>query len=158
MPGLHHRLPGPVGAALADPRVTLEAIADGVHLHPEIVRMLCAAAPGRVALVTDAMAAAGAPEGRYALGGRDVVVSEGVARIAGTDTIAGSTLTQDVALRIAVGAGVPLAEAVEALTATPARAIGRTDLGSLRPGSMGDLVLLSADLRVRGVWTAGIRS
>lgn len=158
MPGLHHRLPGPVGAALADRRVTLEAIADGVHLHPEIVRMLCAAAPRRVALVTDAMAAAGAAEGDYLLGGLDVTVREGVARIAGTDTIAGSTLTQDAALRVAVGAGAPLAVAVEALTATPARAIGRPDLGRLSPGAVGDLVLLSSDLQVRGVWIAGVRA
>jgi N-acetylglucosamine-6-phosphate deacetylase len=158
MPGLHHRLPGPVGAALADPRVTLEAIADGVHLHPEIVRMLCAAAPGRVALVTDAMAAAGAAEGEYVLGGLAVTVRDRVVRITGADTIAGSTLTQDVALRVAVDAGVPLAAAVQALTATPARAVGRTDLGRLSSGAFGDLVLLSSDLQVRSVWTAGVRA
>ncbi|MCC4907939.1 N-acetylglucosamine-6-phosphate deacetylase [Microbacterium sp. cx-59] len=156
MPGLHHRSPGPVGAALADDRITLEVIADGVHLHPIIVRMLCATAPGRIALVTDAMAAAGAPEGDYLLGGLDVTVRGGEVRIAGTDTIAGSTLTQDAALRVAVGAGVPLAVAVQALTTTPAQAIGRADLGRLVPGALGDLVLLSDDLRVHGVWTAGV--
>jgi N-acetylglucosamine-6-phosphate deacetylase len=158
MPGLHHRRPGPVGAALADSRVTLEVIADGVHLHPEIVRMLFAAAPARVSLVTDAMAAAGAPEGDYVLGGLDVAVRDGVARIAGTDTIAGSTLTQDAALRTAVRAGVPLAGAVQALTATPARTIGRRDLGRLSVGAAADLVLLSTGLEVRRVWTAGNRA
>ncbi|WP_159502247.1 N-acetylglucosamine-6-phosphate deacetylase [Microbacterium sp. 18062] len=157
MPGLHHRLPGPVGAALGDDRVTLEAIADGVHLHPEIVRMLAAAAPGRIALVTDAMAAAGAADGDYALGSLAIAVRDGVARLAGTDTIAGSTLTQDAALRTAVAAGVPLAAAVHALTEAPARVIGRPDLGRLAPGAAGDLVLLTAGLAVSGVWTAGVR-
>lgn len=158
MPGLHHRDPGPVAAAAADPRVSLEVIADGVHLHPEIVRIAFAAAPGRIALVTDAMAAAGRGDGRFALGSLSVDVADGVARLARGGAIAGSTLTQDAALRHAVGAGVPLAEAVRALTATPARAIGRgDDLGSLAVGAIADAVLLTGDLEVRGVWTAGVR-
>jgi N-acetylglucosamine-6-phosphate deacetylase len=152
MPGLHHRAPGPVGAALADDRVTLEVIADGVHLHPTIVRTAFAAAPGRVALVTDAMSAAGAADGRYELGGLEVTVSEGVARL-DEGTIAGSTLTQDAALRIAVAAGVELTAALQALTATPARAIGRTDLGRLHPGAPADAVLLDDALHVAAVWT-----
>lgn len=153
MPPLHHRLPGPVGAALARPDVTLEAIADGVHLHPAVVRMLLDAAPGRVALVTDAMAAAGAADGAYRLGSLEVTVTGGTARLAGTDTIAGSTLTQDAALRVAVAAGVTLPAAVDALTSAPARAIGRPDLGSLRPGAVADAVLLTASLDVLRVWS-----
>lgn len=156
MPGLHHREPGPVGAAAADPRVTLEVIADGVHLHPDVVRLVFGMAPGRIALVTDAMAAAGRSDGRYRLGSLDVDVTGGTARVAGTGSIAGSTVTQDAALRLAVNAGVPLAEAVAALTSTPARAIGRAgDLGSLAPGFLADAVLLTDDLEVRQVWTAG---
>ena len=158
MPGLHHRAPGPVGAAASDPRVTLEVIADGVHLAPEVVRIAFAAAPGRVALITDAMAAAGASDGHYDLGSVAVDVVGGVARLAGGGSIAGSTLTQDAALRLTVSAGVPLAEAVGALTLVPARAIGRDrDLGSLTPGKRGDAVLLSADLHVRAVWVDGAR-
>lgn len=157
MPGLHHREPGPVGAALGDPRVSIEAIADGVHLHPQVLRMLLAAAPGRVALVTDAMAAAGSVDGTYRLGELEVDVRGGVATLAGTDTIAGSTLTQDAALRTAVAAGVPLAQAVDAITGAPARAIGRGDLGTLAVGSLADAVLLSKDLHVTGVWAGGIR-
>ncbi|MDZ8201465.1 N-acetylglucosamine-6-phosphate deacetylase [Microbacterium sp. SSW1-59] len=157
MPGLHHRAPGPVAAAAASPGVTLELIADGVHLHPDVVRLAFAAAPGRIALVTDAMAAAGAPDGRYVLGGLEVDVEGGVARLAGgTRAIAGSTLTQDAALRRCVEAGVPLGEAVHALTSAPAQAIGRTDLGALAPGAYADAVLLTADLAVRHVWTAGV--
>lgn len=155
MPGLHHRFPGPVGAALADDRVVLEIIADGVHLHPDIVRIAASAAAGRVALVTDAMAAAGAADGSYRLGALDVEVAGGVAHVVGTDTIAGSTLTQDAALRVTVGAGVPLAVAVRALTETPARVLGREDLGTLEPGRLADAVLLTADLRVARVWLAG---
>jgi N-acetylglucosamine-6-phosphate deacetylase len=157
MPGLHHRDPGPVAAAAADPRVTLEVIADGVHLHPEILRIAFAAAPGRIALVTDAMAAAGHADGHYELGSLGVDVADGVARLVGGGAIAGSTLTQDAALRHAVGAGVPLAEAVRALTSTPARAIGRgEDLGSLAVGAIADAVLLTDELEVRSVWTAGV--
>ncbi|MEH3089516.1 MAG: N-acetylglucosamine-6-phosphate deacetylase [Microbacterium arborescens] len=152
MPGLHHRAPGPVGAATRDPRVTLEIIADGVHLAPEIVRIAFAAAPGRVALVTDAMAAAGSADGDYLLGALEVRVENTVARLA-DGTIAGSTLTQDAALRTAVAAGVALADAVTALTSTPARAIGRPDLGSLAVGAPADAVLLDDTLHVRRVWT-----
>jgi N-acetylglucosamine-6-phosphate deacetylase len=159
MPGLHHRDPGPVGAAASDPRVTLEVIADGVHLHPEVVRLAFLAAPARVALVTDAMAAAGASDGRYDLGSLEVDVVDSVARLTKGGTIAGSTLTQDAALRRAVSAGVALVDAVTALTSTPARAIGRgDDLGALAPGFLADAVLLSADLEVRGVWTGGAAS
>jgi N-acetylglucosamine-6-phosphate deacetylase len=157
MPGLHHRHPGPVAAAAADPRVTLEVIADGVHLHPEIVRIAFAAAPGRVALVTDAMAAAGHADGRYELGPLGVEVVDGIARLRVGGAIAGSTLTQDAALRRAVDAGVRLTEAVAALTAVPARAIGRgADLGSLAVGYVADAVLFTSGLDVRSVWTAGI--
>ncbi|WP_254773761.1 N-acetylglucosamine-6-phosphate deacetylase [Microbacterium sp. cf046] len=157
MPGLHHRDPGPVAAAAADPRVTLEVIADGVHLHPEVVRIAFAAAPGRIALVTDAMAAAGHADGRYELGPLRVDVLDGVARLAIGGAIAGSTLTQDAALRRTVAAGVPLVDAVAALTATPARAIGRDDdLGSLAVGFFADAVLLTSGLDVRSVWTSGV--
>ena len=157
MPGLHHRNPGPVGAAASDQRVTLEVIADDVHLHPEVVRLAFAAAPGRVALVTDAMAAAGASDGRYDLGSLRVDVVDSVARLAGGGSIAGSTLTQDAALRRAVAAGVPLVDAVDALTSSPAHALGRDrDLGSLAPGFLADAVLLSGDLSVHRVWTAGV--
>lgn len=157
MPGLHHRDPGPVAAAAADPRVTLEVIADGVHLHPEVVRIAFAAAPGRIALVTDAMAAAGHADGRYELGSLGVDVVDGVARLTVGGAISGSTLTQDAALRHAVQTGVRLVDAVRALTATPARAIGRgEDLGSLAVGSLADAVLLTGAFEVHSVWTAGI--
>jgi N-acetylglucosamine-6-phosphate deacetylase len=158
MPGLHHREPGPVGAALADPRVTLELVLDGVHVHPVVARLLLAGAPGRVALVTDAMAAAGAGDGDHRLGGRTVQVRGGRAVVAGTGTIAGSTLTQDAALRTALAAGVEQVAAVTALTAAPARALGlESTVGRLAPGYAADVVALGPDRSVTGVWAAGRR-
>ncbi|MEJ1229987.1 MAG: amidohydrolase family protein [Galbitalea sp.] len=122
MPGIGHREPGPVVAAFEDPRVTLELILDGEHVHPDVAALAFRSAPGRVALVTDAMAAAGAPDGDYALGSVPVEVRAGRARIAGTDSLAGSTLTQDRALRLAIErAGLAPADAVAAVTLTPAR-------------------------------------
>ncbi|MGC5169126.1 N-acetylglucosamine-6-phosphate deacetylase [Micromonospora sp. DT81.3] len=156
MRGLHHRAPGPVGAAANDARVVLEVIGDGVHVDARIIRMLFASAPGRIALITDAMAAAGAGDGHYSLGDLAVDVVDGVARLHGGGSIAGSTSTQDAALRLVVAAGVPLEEAVAALTSTPAGAIGMSDrLGSLAEGFSADAVLLTAGLEVCGVWTAG---
>ncbi len=158
MPGIHHRAPGPVVAALEDERVTLELILDGEHVHADVARLLLEQAPGRVALVTDAMAAAGADDGDYRLGSLNVSVRNGLAHLSGTSTIAGSTLTQDAALRRAVEIGVPLPAAVAALTAVPARAIGLGDrFGLIEPGYAADLVALDATHRVTGVWAAGSR-
>lgn len=153
MNGIHHRAPGPVVTAAADHRVVLEGIADNIHLDPHIIKLLFDVAPGRVALITDAMAAAGSADGHYDLGAVKVTVKDGIARTDDTGSIAGSTLTQDVALRRAVEAGVPLGEAVRALTTTPAKAVGYgASLGRLQSGFVADAVLLSADHVVHGVW------
>lgn len=158
MRGLHHRAPGPVGALLEAP-VDVEVIADGVHLHPAVLRTVFAAKPGRCVLVTDAMAAAGADDGGYRLGPMEIEVRDGVARLAGHDgdgPIAGSTLTMDAALRYAVReAGVPLLEAVHAASTAPARALGLTGTGALEVGARADLVALDDDLRVTRVMRAG---
>ena len=156
MPGLHHRSPGPIGAALDRPGVVLELIADGLHVHPIVIAALFRMAPGRIALITDAMAAAGVGDGVYQLGSLEVRVRDGAARLA-SGSLAGSTLTLDAAIRTVVAAGVPLAEAVLAATGTPARAIGRPDLGSLEVGTPADAVLLSASLGVQAVWADGAR-
>ncbi|MBD3941840.1 N-acetylglucosamine-6-phosphate deacetylase [Microbacterium sp. NEAU-LLC] len=155
MPGIHHRAPGPVVAALRDERVRLEVIADGVHVDLDLVAALFAAAGDRIVLVTDAMAAAGSADGAYELGGLAVQVTDGVARLVEGGAIAGSTLTQDAAVRHVVGAGVPLAVALRAVSEAPALAIGRPDLGRLDIGSVADAVLLDADLAVQGVWIDG---
>lgn len=156
MPGIHHRAPGPVAAAFDDERVVLELILDGVHVNSSVARIAFRSAPHRVALVTDAMAAAGSADGFYRLGSLNVTVKDGIAVLNGTSTIAGSTLTQDVALRTALAAGIDESAAIEALTATPARALGRQgEWGMLAAGFAADLVVLDADLRVERVWAAG---
>lgn len=156
MPGIHQREPGPITAAIRDPRVGLELILDGRHVDTSVASMLFALAPSRVALVTDAMAAAGAPDGNYTLGSLDVVVRGGVATVAGIDTIAGSTLTLDAAFRMAlVGLGLPRPAAIGALTATPARILGVADrFGLLAPGYAAD-VLVFGDGAIEQVWAAG---
>lgn len=153
---LGHRDPGPLGAATSDPNVVLELIADGVHVHPEPLRILAAAAPHRIALITDAMAATGHADGDYRLGDAHVTVVDGVARL-DAGTIAGSTLTQDRALATALAASIDVQVAVPALTAIPARAVGRTDLGSFADGALADAVLLDDELAVRAVWRGGTR-
>ncbi|WP_062305113.1 N-acetylglucosamine-6-phosphate deacetylase [Demequina subtropica] len=114
------RDPGPLGAALDDPRVAIEVIADGIHVAPSNIATLFRAAPGRIVLVTDAMAAAASSPGRYSLGGLDVDVTvDGRAVLAGTQTLAGSTLTLDRAVDVCIAAGVPRDEAEAAVTTTP---------------------------------------
>jgi len=154
---VHHRAPGPIGAAAADDRMILEIIADGSHVDPTVVRMLFAAAPGRVALVSDAMAAAAASDGEYLLGAQQVTVRDGLATLHGTSTLAGSTLTLDRALRNVVSWGIPLGAAIASATAVPARAIQRDDLGRLEVGCRGDLVIWDSALVPRAVWRDGIR-
>ena len=152
----HHREPGPV-VALLDSVVVCELIADNIHLHPGMLAFAArAAGPDRAALVTDAMDAAGMPDGDYELGGQQVVVADRVARLARNGSIAGSTLTMDVALRNAVEAGVPLADAAAMASTTPARVLGLDDeVGALEAGLRADLVVLDSGLRVKRVLRAG---
>ncbi|MDQ1571785.1 MAG: N-acetylglucosamine-6-phosphate deacetylase [Actinomycetota bacterium] len=159
MPGIHHRAPGPVIAAFDDPAVVLELILDGLHVNPRVAALAFESAPGRIALVTDAMAAAGSTDGDYALGSLNVTVSGGLATLRGTNTIAGSTLTQDVALRLAIeDVGVAPRDAVAAVTLTPARVLGiEARHGLLAPGKVADAVILDSRWNVQGVWADGAR-
>ncbi|TFD30303.1 N-acetylglucosamine-6-phosphate deacetylase [Cryobacterium cryoconiti] len=152
---IHHREPGPALALLEDPTVFAELIADGVHLHPAVVRFIVES-PSRPVFVTDAMAAAGAVEGEYKLGALDVNVADGEARLA-DGTIAGSLLTLDAAVRYAVHtAGVPLHVAVRAATQNPADMIGLPDRGRLAAGHRADLIVLDANLHVTATMQAGV--
>ena len=157
MPGIHHRAPGPIVAAFDDERVTLELILDGFHVNPDVAHLAFVQAPERIALITDSMVAAGMPDGEYGLGSLAVTVTDGHVYLTGTNQIAGSTLTQDVALKIAVEqTGVAPADAVAALTLTPAKVLGRDhELGRLATGYLADVVLLDHEWNVRGVWAAG---
>jgi N-acetylglucosamine-6-phosphate deacetylase len=154
---LHHRDPGPVAAALGDERIVCELIADGHHLHPATLRLAFeTAGPSRVALVTDATEGAGGADGDYRHGDVVVRVGDGRAVVAGTETLAGSTLTMDGAVRHAVAAGVTVADAIVAATSTPARVLGLEDhVGSIRAGARADLVVLDRPLGVRRVMRGG---
>jgi N-acetylglucosamine-6-phosphate deacetylase len=153
---MHHREPGLVLALLERDEVVVELIADGVHLHPAILRSAAVRKRSRFALVTDAMAAAAVGDGDYMLGTRNVQVRKGVARLATTGLLAGSVLTLDAALRYAVQvAGVDVVDAVAAVTRTPADLLARPDLGRLEPGARADLVVLDDRMQVRGVMRQG---
>lgn len=161
---VHHREPGPVTAALEQDEVFVEVVNDGMHVHPSVVSLVFAAAGAhRTALITDAMEAAGLADGQYPLGPLTVDVSDGAVRVAGTDTLAGSTLTMDNALRNTVlSVGIPIEQAAISASLTPARALGLDDrVGTLEPGKYADLVVLDDDLRVvavmrRGRWVHGM--
>ncbi len=156
MPQIGHRAPGPVVAAFDDERVSLEIINDGHHVDPRVVALTFAQAPGRVALVTDAMAAAGLGDGRYLLGRREVTVVDGTATLSGTATLAGSTITSDESLRRAVATGIEPVNAVAAVTSVPADVLGLGDRrGRISIGYRADLVLLDADWKVTRVFSAG---
>jgi N-acetylglucosamine-6-phosphate deacetylase len=178
---LHHREPGPVGALLDRDEVSCEVIADGVHLHDTAIRLVArAAGPARLVLITDAMAAAGMPDGRYQLGSMRVDVAGGVARLAadaGSDAdagpggdagsggdaglrvpgaIAGSTATMASVVRRAVAAGLPVIDVAAAASTNPARVLGLADrTGALCPGLDADLVVCDEAFGLRAVMRRG---
>ncbi|MBV9095296.1 MAG: N-acetylglucosamine-6-phosphate deacetylase [Streptosporangiaceae bacterium] len=158
---LHHRQPGAAGALLDRDEVTCEVIADGVHLHNTVIRLAArAAGPGRLVLVTDAMAAAGMPDGSYRLGSMRVTVAGGVARLtAGPGEggpIAGSTATMASVVRHAAAAGLPVCDVAAAASTTPASLLGIADrTGALRPGLAADLVACDEEFRLRAVMARG---
>jgi N-acetylglucosamine-6-phosphate deacetylase len=158
---LHHREPGAAGALLDRDEVSCEVIADGVHLHDTLIRLVArAAGPDRLVLITDAMAAAGMPDGGYRLGSRRVNVSGGVARLDGhggsPGPIAGSTATMDGIVRRALAAGLPVSQVATAASANPARVLGLGHrVGALRTGLDADLVVCDDDFRLSAVMAGG---
>ncbi|GAA2110086.1 N-acetylglucosamine-6-phosphate deacetylase [Kitasatospora saccharophila] len=164
MPGIQHRAPGPIVALLEDERVTVELVNDGIHLHPSVVELAYGTAGAeRVALITDAMGAAGMGDGLYPLGPLQVRVEDGVARLVEGGSIAGSTLTLDVSFQRAVTVlGLSLNQAVTSLSTVPARLMGLGDtIGTLEAGKNADLVVLDSDsyelvaVMRRGEWIVG---
>ena len=149
------REPGLAGAALVCPEVLVQVILDGVHLADDTARLVWQAAPGRVALVSDAIAGAGVGDGTYRIGGILVEVRDGIARRE-DGVLAGSTLTMIEAVRNLVALGAPLAGALAAASEVPARIAGRDDLGKLEPGATADVVVLDDCLEVERVLVAGV--
>jgi N-acetylglucosamine-6-phosphate deacetylase len=146
----HHRNPGPVYALLGAPEITCEFVADGVHMADETLTFATGVVgPKRAALVTDAIEAAGQPDGEYELGGQPVTVRDGVARLASAEhAIAGSTLTMDAAFRRMIAIGRSIVDATRAASTNPARALGLADRGAIVPGLRADLVRLDGTITV----------
>ena len=151
---LHHREPGVPGAALTDDRLYCEMICDGIHLHRDAVRLLTRCkGPARAVAITDAMEAAGLPDGEYALGGQKVYVHSGEARLA-DGTLAGSVLTMPKALENLIHLfGIRPEEACAMCTSTPADSIGEKKAGRIVPGAPAVLTRWSSDWRMTGVLT-----
>ena len=151
-PPLHHREPGLTGAALTDDRLYAEFIADGVHLHGDMVKLLCRAkGAGRAVAITDAMEAAGMPEGEYQLGGQPVTVKAGQARLH-DGTLAGSVLTMQQALHNLIHRfGIAPVDAVRMCTATPAESVGESVCGHMCVGSPAPLTRWNADWQFVGI-------
>jgi N-acetylglucosamine-6-phosphate deacetylase len=152
---LHHREPGVPGHALVDDRLALGLIVDFHHVAPDVVLLAFRAAGERIVLVTDAVASAGMPPGRYVLGGEPVLVETGRPPVREDGAIAGSGLRLDEAVRNTVDLGVPLVVAVDAATRRPADLLGRADLGRVEAGALADLTWLGPDLLTRASWVAG---
>jgi N-acetylglucosamine-6-phosphate deacetylase len=150
-----HRDPGVAGVALEREDVVVQVILDGVHLAPDTVRLVWRAAGGRLALVTDAVAAAGVSgDGSYRLGDVAVEVRNGVVRRDGDGVLAGSVLTMIEAVRNLHALGVPLEAALGAATAVPARVVG-ADVGRIEAGVAADIVVLSEELEIQHVLVGG---
>lgn len=152
MPGLHHRDPGMVGAALAHAEYA-EIIPDLLHVHPGAIKTALRCIP-KLFCVTDSTAAAGMPDGEYMLGRQVVHKCMGGVRLA-DGTLAGSTLTMDQALRNLVKIGLPLSEASRRVSTNAADYLGETQRGRLAPGCHADLVVLDRDLDIKAVYIEG---
>jgi N-acetylglucosamine-6-phosphate deacetylase len=151
-----HREPGVPGAVLADRRFFIGTIIDGQHLHPAVVKIVYAAAPGRVVAVTDAIVTAGLPNGTpLEFGGQPVVNDEHGLGRRPDGTIAGAGIVLDEGVRRMIRAGLDPATVITSCTETAARSIGRTDVGHLRPGARADLVWWDDDWTPRRVWVGG---
>ena len=156
MPSLHHRNPGPIAAAADRDDVTCEIIADGVHIHPAMVRLAFRLFPDRMILISDSLRACGLGDGTFELGGQEFTVHGNRATIA-NGSLAGSVSNVMACLHSAVAKmGIPLVDAVRAATITPARALGvYGERGSIEPGKVADCVVLDADFNVKHVVLRG---
>lgn len=158
MPPLHHRDPGVIGAAFDDPKVMVELICDGIHIHESAVRSTFKMyGADRVILISDSLRATGMPDGIYPFGGQEIEVHGNRATIAGhPETLAGSVTSLMGCLRQAVAFGIPLADAVRASSYNPAKSIGIEDrVGTLEEGKEASLVVLNHDLSLKFVMLRG---
>ncbi len=157
MPPLHHRDPGVIAAAF-DSGATVELICDGLHIHPAVIRATHQLFGSNLTIISDSLRCAGMPDGEYELGGQPIEVKNGRATLLNSDTLAGSTSNLLEELQNVVSFGMPLEDAITAVTLTPARAIRMDDkIGSLAVGKCADLVLLNSDLTLDSVYVDGVK-
>lgn len=156
MSPLHHREPGPVGAVLEDPNVTAELICDGLHVHPAVLKVTFQVlGEDRAVVVSDAMRAAGMPDGEYDLGGTKVTVVNGKTDF-GKGRLAGSTTNVHDEFVHLLSLGIPVRKALKACTINPARVLGiEQETGSIAVGKYADLVAMDSEYNVRKVWSRG---
>ncbi len=154
MDGLHHRKPGIIAAAM-DAGASVELICDGLHIHPAAIRLAHKLYGDKLNLVSDSLRCAGMPDGDYELGGQPITLAGGVARLTGTDTLAGPSISMLDALRNVVRFGLPLTDAVYAASTAPAEAARLTDVGSLQAGKCADIVILDKVLGLKAVFVDG---
>ena len=155
MPGIHHRKPGPIGAGSENENVYAELICDGQHVHESAVRMAFKLFPGRICLVSDALRCAGMPDGQYELGGQDVFLKGGIARLS-DGTIAGSASNLYDCMCNAVRFGISKEETILSATYNPAKQIGRiSEIGSIAPGKLADFVVCTEELSRIAVYMGG---
>ena len=157
MPGIHHRNPGVIPAAVENPSVQAEIICDGYHIHPAAVRLAFTMFRNRMILVSDSGRCAGQPEGyQFELGGQMAEIRGGVAKLVGTETIACSASNMWACLRNVLSWGIPEEEAVRAATYNPAKALGAQDkIGSIETGKYADFVITNADYSEKKVFIGG---
>ena len=154
MGGMAGRNPDVVGSALADRESYAEIILDTHHVHPVSFLAAFHAKPNNLSLITDAMRACGLDDGKSELGGQDVYVQEGIAKMA-DGTLAGSVLTMDVAFKNAIAAGLSIEEASRLASETPANYMGLADRGTLDIGKRADIIVMDKDFNIHQVYVCG---
>ena len=156
MPPIHHRKPGVIGAGSEREGVIAELICDGYHVHPSSIRMAFKLFPDRICLISDSLRCCGMPDGKYELGGQDVFLKGGVARLE-DGTIAGSASNVYTCMLNAIAYGIPKETAVTAATITPAREIGAEDLiGSIAEGKYADFIICNENLKPERIFLGGV--
>lgn len=156
MPPIHHRKPGTIGAASENASVVAELICDGLHVHESSVRMAFKLFPDRICLISDSLRCCGMPDGDYTLGGQEIRLSGGVARLL-DGTMAGAATNLFDGMRNAVRFGVPKEAAIRAATIVPAKELGiDAELGSIETGKLADFVVCDETLRRKAVYIGGV--
>ena len=157
MSGVDHRAPGLAVAALTDDEAYVELIADGHHVHPAVWALIERAKPrDRLVLISDALSMSGTGPGRFTLSGMDIDVHEDRATLAGSETLAGSVIALDTAVRNVVAAGLDLPAVAAASSRNALELLGVTDRGRLASGQLADLVVLDESFRIRQVMRGGV--